>query len=79
VLPGVEAHPSLSRQASIWSRPAKLSPFQRAEAIKRREAGENLTDIARTYGVAHTRISRLGFAVRYDNFPHAQPRRVTYG
>lgn len=40
-------------------RPAKLSPFQRQEALKRREAGESLTDIARTYGVAHTTISRL--------------------
>jgi DNA invertase Pin-like site-specific DNA recombinase len=40
-------------------RPSKLTPFQRAEAVKRREAGESLTDIARTYGVAHTTILRL--------------------
>jgi DNA invertase Pin-like site-specific DNA recombinase len=40
-------------------RPRKLTPFQRAEAVRRREAGESLTDIARTYGVAHTTIGRL--------------------
>jgi DNA invertase Pin-like site-specific DNA recombinase len=40
-------------------RPPKLTPHQRREALKRREAGESLTDIARTYGVAHTTISRL--------------------
>jgi DNA invertase Pin-like site-specific DNA recombinase len=40
-------------------RPSKLTPFQRQEALKRREAGESLTDIARTYGVAHTTIGRL--------------------
>lgn len=40
-------------------RPPKLTPFQRQEALARREAGESLTDIARTYGVAHTTIGRL--------------------
>jgi DNA invertase Pin-like site-specific DNA recombinase len=40
-------------------RPSKLSPFQRQEALRRRESGESLTDIARTFGVAHTTISRL--------------------
>jgi DNA invertase Pin-like site-specific DNA recombinase len=40
-------------------RPPKLSAHQRQEAIARREAGESLTDIARTYGVAHTTIARL--------------------
>jgi DNA invertase Pin-like site-specific DNA recombinase len=40
-------------------RPPKLSPHQRQEALKRREAGESLSDIARTYGVAHTTIGRL--------------------
>jgi DNA invertase Pin-like site-specific DNA recombinase len=40
-------------------RPPKLTPHQRREALKRREAGETLTDIARTYGVAHTTIARL--------------------
>jgi DNA invertase Pin-like site-specific DNA recombinase len=40
-------------------RPPKLSPHQRQEALARREAGETLSDIARTYGVAHTTIARL--------------------
>jgi DNA invertase Pin-like site-specific DNA recombinase len=40
-------------------RPPKLSPHQRREAITRRDAGETLTDIARTYGVSHSTISRL--------------------
>jgi DNA invertase Pin-like site-specific DNA recombinase len=40
-------------------RPAKLTPHQRREAIARRDAGEALTDIARTFGVSHTTIGRL--------------------
>jgi len=40
-------------------RPSKLSPHQRREAITRRNAGETLSDIARTYGVSHTTIGRL--------------------
>jgi hypothetical protein len=32
---------------------------QQREAIARREAGEALTDIARTFGVSHTTIGRL--------------------
>lgn len=40
-------------------RPPKLTPHQRAEALSRRAAGEALTDIARSYNVAHSTISRL--------------------
>lgn len=40
-------------------RPAKLNAHQRNEALARREAGEALTEIARTFGVSHTTISRL--------------------
>jgi DNA invertase Pin-like site-specific DNA recombinase len=40
-------------------RPPKLTPLQRREAIARRDAGEALTDIARTFGVSHTTIGRL--------------------
>ena len=40
-------------------RPSKLSPHQQREAIARRDAGEALTDIARTFGVSHTTIGRL--------------------
>jgi len=40
-------------------RPPALTPHQRTEAMARREAGEALTDIARTFGVSHTTIGRL--------------------
>ena len=40
-------------------RPSALTPPQQREALARREAGEALTDIARTFGVSHTTISRL--------------------
>lgn len=40
-------------------RPPKLTPYQRQEALQRRENGETLHAIARTYGVAHTTIARL--------------------
>jgi len=39
--------------------PNKLNPHQRAGAKARREAGDTLTDIARTYGVSHMTIVRL--------------------
>ena len=40
-------------------RPPALNRDQRREALTRREAGEALTDIARTFGVSHTTIGRL--------------------
>src|SRR5262245_54074168 len=40
-------------------RPFKLNRHQQREAIARREAGEPLTDFARTFGVHHTTIGRL--------------------
>jgi DNA invertase Pin-like site-specific DNA recombinase len=40
-------------------RPFKLTPHQRSEAIRRRDRGESLTDIARTYNVHPSTISRL--------------------
>jgi DNA invertase Pin-like site-specific DNA recombinase len=40
-------------------RPPALNRDQRREALGRREAGEALTDIARTFGVSHTTIGRL--------------------
>jgi DNA invertase Pin-like site-specific DNA recombinase len=42
-----------------FGRPLKLSAFQIKEALARREAGEPLTDIGRSYGVSHSTISRL--------------------
>jgi DNA invertase Pin-like site-specific DNA recombinase len=40
-------------------RTPKLTAHQRREALARREAGEVLTDIARSYNVSHSTISRL--------------------
>jgi DNA invertase Pin-like site-specific DNA recombinase len=40
-------------------RKPKLTRHQQREAIARREAGEALADIARTYNVSHSTISRL--------------------
>ena len=40
-------------------RKPKLTAHQRLEALARREAGEALVDIARSYNVSHSTISRL--------------------
>jgi DNA invertase Pin-like site-specific DNA recombinase len=40
-------------------RPSKLTPHQKREAIKRRDQGETLADIARSYNVSPATISRL--------------------
>src|SRR6202165_5558807 len=43
----------------VMGRKPKLTYHQRQEAIARREAGETLTDIGRSYNVSHSTISRL--------------------
>jgi DNA invertase Pin-like site-specific DNA recombinase len=40
-------------------RKPKLTRHQKQEALTRREAGEPLTEIARSYNVSHSTISRL--------------------
>jgi DNA invertase Pin-like site-specific DNA recombinase len=40
-------------------RKPKLTPHQRAEAIRRRDDGEAVREIARTFDVHHSTISRL--------------------
>jgi DNA invertase Pin-like site-specific DNA recombinase len=42
-----------------FGRKPKLSQFQIDEAIARRERGESLSEIGRSYGVSHSTISRL--------------------
>jgi DNA invertase Pin-like site-specific DNA recombinase len=42
-----------------FGRKPKLTQHQVAEAIRRREAGEALTEIGRSYNVSHSTISRL--------------------
>ena len=43
----------------VMGRKPKLTVHQRGEAPARREAGEPLVDIARSYNVSHSTISRL--------------------
>ena len=43
----------------VMGRRPKLTAHQRREAVARREAGEVLTDIARSFNVSHSTISRL--------------------
>jgi DNA invertase Pin-like site-specific DNA recombinase len=42
-----------------FGRPFTLTPHQREEAIKRRDAGETLVSIARSYNVSYPTIMRL--------------------
>jgi DNA invertase Pin-like site-specific DNA recombinase len=42
-----------------FGRTPKLSPFQIAEALRRKANGEALTEIGKSYGVSHSTISRL--------------------
>jgi DNA invertase Pin-like site-specific DNA recombinase len=42
-----------------FGRKPKLTQYQITEALARRQAGECLTDIGRSYGVSHSTISRL--------------------
>jgi hypothetical protein len=41
-----------------FGRKLKLTPHQRTKAIARREAGESLVEIGRSYNVSHSTISR---------------------
>jgi DNA invertase Pin-like site-specific DNA recombinase len=49
---------AVARGAKMGRKP-KLTPHQQREAIKRRDAGEPTREIARTYNVSHSTISRL--------------------
>jgi DNA invertase Pin-like site-specific DNA recombinase len=42
-----------------FGRKLKLTPHQRGEALARREAGEAMAEIGRSYNVSHSTISRL--------------------
>ena len=50
---------AMSKGGVRFGRKPKLSDYQRDEAIKRRAAGEALADIAKSYGVHLSMISRL--------------------
>jgi DNA invertase Pin-like site-specific DNA recombinase len=47
-----------ARGVHLGRRP-KLTPHQKREALSRRTNGESLTEIARSYNVSHSTISRL--------------------
>src|SRR6202023_547170 len=49
---------AIARGVKLGRNP-KLTPHQKREAVARREAGETLMEIARTYNVSHSTISRL--------------------
>jgi DNA invertase Pin-like site-specific DNA recombinase len=49
---------AVARGTKLGRKP-KLTNHQINEALRRREAGEALTEIARTYNVSHSTISRL--------------------
>ena len=46
-------------KGAVMGRKPKLTSHQRQEAVARREAGEPLVDIGRSYNVSHSTISRL--------------------
>jgi hypothetical protein len=49
-----------SRKRGVkFSRPSKLTPYQRQKAMQRRDNGELLTEIARDYNIHVSNISRL--------------------
>lgn len=49
---------AVSRGVRLGRRP-KLTSHQRREALARQEAGESIVEIARTFNVSHSTISRL--------------------
>ena len=49
---------AVARGVKMGRKP-KLTPHQRREAIKRRDKGEAVREIARSYNVSHSTISRL--------------------
>ena len=49
---------AVARGVKMGRKP-KLTPHQQREAIKRRDKGEPVREIARSYNVSHSTISRL--------------------
>jgi DNA invertase Pin-like site-specific DNA recombinase len=46
-------------KGGVMGRKPKLTHHERQEAIARRDAGESMVDIGRSYNVSHSTISRL--------------------
>ena len=49
---------AVARGVKMGRKP-KMTPHQRKEALKRRDAGEPMRDIAKSFNVSHSTISRL--------------------
>lgn len=56
-----------------FGRKLKLTPHQRQEVRARRAAGEALVEIARSYAVSHSTISRLSARSREPRFLNREP------
>jgi DNA invertase Pin-like site-specific DNA recombinase len=54
-----EGRARAKREGRSMGRPHKLTPHQQREARERRDAGESLSSIARSYNVHHATIGRL--------------------
>ena len=54
-----EGHARAKAAGKMMGRAFNLTPHQQQEARQRREAGETITSIARSYAVHHSTISRL--------------------
>src|SRR5262249_50383664 len=54
-----EGRSRAKQRGQHMGRPAKLTPAQKAEARRRRAEGETLAELARSYGVGKSTISRL--------------------
>lgn len=54
-----EGHARAKARGAKMGRPPKLTSHQAREALRRRDAGEATREIARSYNVHHSTISRL--------------------
>jgi DNA invertase Pin-like site-specific DNA recombinase len=54
-----EGRKGAQAQGVRFGRKQKLTPHQQREALARRQAGETLAEIGRSYNVSHSTISRL--------------------
>ena len=57
------------REGVRFGRKPKLTVHQRREAVRRRESGETLTAIARTFNVSHSTINKIILIVSTDVNP----------
>ena len=55
-----EGHKLAKARGVKMGRKPKLTAHQQREALQRRDAGEPTREIARSYNVSHSTISRLG-------------------